>query len=420
MALHPATRNEFTVFEAMVMNVFSSQTVHQERQHAGGSPLPAERRGPAPVSDRRAQTARRVALQQLADNSVRHSGSGIIQRVVIPTYARSGRNAAQDKHEVDGMASKSASEPNAGAIAADFKSGGSLAGVAARENILLVGHGNIDSLNGYSGRDVADALKTRWSLPPAYAGNIRLTSCKAGDAGWFSHSLVRTISDNLRGYQATVEGLKGNVVTSPEDMPQPGLNRSLVNDDGTSLDTFNELHREYRNLIAARDRDYSMTQGSLAMLTISALETRLSMLRMQRAELLRKQGSAPVATGIMGFLSTAINAVTHAKTELEQIEDEIHAGETRLVHDKPGAEHRAQQDRHAVDQLYAQRIHAILAQIDAVAIPMFTDDRTVRDTPQDRDGRFTALLSDLSAAFIQFMEREAQPERPAAAGDDLV
>ena len=179
----------------------------------------------------------------------------MLQRRVIRVYKRDPKDqaaAAKDRREVDQMVQDDALAPHAGAVEDnDLAAGGSLADIKVPELIVVSGHGNVGRLNGYSGSDVASMLTKGWRLPPAYAGTLRLTSCKAGDDGVGflrrrDPNLVETVSSNLVGYAVTVEGMKGNVVVGGAGSAAEGIPRSTQSDQ--AFNEYKRLQAEWRAL----------------------------------------------------------------------------------------------------------------------------------------------------------------------------
>jgi hypothetical protein len=159
----------------------------------------------------------------------------MLQRRIIPVYMRrplSDESAKKDKEEVDGFARNAANVPDAAPVITQLFEPGDLRDIKPPEILVLTGHGNVGNLQGYSGAEVARVLKERWHLPKTYDGTLRIDSCKAGDKGGFLNptSLIEDVSNELQGYQVTVQGLSGNVVTPPKGLAGPGIPRSVADD----------------------------------------------------------------------------------------------------------------------------------------------------------------------------------------------
>jgi hypothetical protein len=146
----------------------------------------------------------------------------------------------------------------------DLANPGSLAGIQQPELSILAGHGNVSTMQGYNGGEIAGLLKGGWQLPQQYNGVTRIDSCLAGDrGGWttfFAASLVEDVSNALRGYAATVQGMKGSTATSGQDDPHPGMPRSV----GTPsrIDEYNRLLQDWVNLKRLRDQEFNSGANS--------------------------------------------------------------------------------------------------------------------------------------------------------------
>ncbi len=311
-----------------------------------------------------------------------------VQRAVIPVYLKAPPDAAEqtrDKLEVDQFATNSALGANAGTVRSDFATGGNISNVQAPEKVIVTGHGNVGTLNGYTGSEIAAGLKTAWALPKAYTGDILLSSCKAGDAGWFSSSLVASVSNELFGYQATVQGLKGNVVTGGANSSQPGVKRSVGSDENFAA--YKALEQSYRDLVALRDREYSGGAGGLSRSSAQLAELRLFTMKLN-LEKARKSGSS-VVSSLMNVLSGSLSEVEQITLDMAEVE------RARAGHQQVAAD-----EWQRVQLKYQARLTAILAQIDAVGIPLGDPTITVSHGPQDRQT--------LSNLWVDFLMRESE------------
>ena len=103
---------------------------------------------PAP---RAAGLADVVRLQQSIGNQ---AVARLLQRASSRSMtARPKADAARrtDQEEVDSFAQSATNIANAGPVVGDLASGGSLADIALPETIVVTGHGNVQTIQGYRG-----------------------------------------------------------------------------------------------------------------------------------------------------------------------------------------------------------------------------------------------------------------------------
>jgi hypothetical protein len=357
----------------------------------------------------RAAPARRPAQLNAQELLRLQAGAGnqavgrMLQRRVIKVYKRNPKdeNAAfKDHEEVNDMAKDDALAAYAGAVDAnDLPTGGSLAAINAPEMVVLSGHGNVGRFNGYNGSEVAELLKTKWNLPKAYAGNIRLNSCKAGDDGvtflrMRDPSLVETVSNSLVGYAATVEGMKGNVVVGGEDSASPGEPRSVGDDQAYA--NYGKIHREWKALKKLRDDELNFTGDGMSGPLAKAIGLQISVLEM---ELRQARQSAPNDTAIKAVLSWTTGASQLVQTLIEKI--------AALEEKQTIAQHKADVHTQLVMNKYADRLNAVLSALDKEGVPFGDVGLTVRHGPAQRPVPLMESLSQLSQAWVQFLQDEA-------------
>ncbi|ANH67683.1 hypothetical protein ABE85_09085 [Mitsuaria sp. 7] len=322
-----------------------------------------------------------------------------VQRAVIPVYHRRPADDTarqKDQAEVDKFAQDSSLGPDAGTVRAEFATGGSIAALQAPERLIVTGHGNVGTLNGYSGAEIASGLKTRWGLSKPYNGEIVLSSCKAGDSTWFSSSLVAEVSDNLFGYQAVVAGMKGNVVAGGANSTAPGVDRSVGSD--AALANYRALEQDYRDLVKRKDDEFKASEAWHADLSARILTLTLHDMEKRLAELPQEW-----------LVVEVFNAVRGSKTKTEQLAEDIADQKRKIAAD----ELTADAGRQRIAAKYQGAIDDILQRIDATGVPFGTAGVTVRHGPADR--------STLSNHWIAFLQSEAgDGESGDAAGVGIV
>jgi len=322
------------------------------------------------------------------------TASSIIQRAVIPVYLKNPPDEPtrkKDKDEVDQFAENSKLGSNAGDIKSDFKTGGSLAGISAPEKIILTGHGNVGTLNGYSASEVANGLISTWGLPKEYTGVLHLSSCKAGDSGYFSYlspSLVAGVSDSLFGYQATVEGLKGNVVTGVSLSTRPGVDRSVG--DNEAFESYKRLEQQYRDLKKRRDTEFSNGEGGLSELSAKSCQIKLQMMQM---ELKRLESAATTPSSLLSSLGSILSI---GATKLELLVQQIELQQLEVTKH----EQAAKSERDRIGLKYKGALDEILNQIDSLGIPFGDESVTVRHGPADRNT--------LANQWVDFLLKESE------------
>jgi len=319
----------------------------------------------------------------------------VVQRTVIPVYRKNPKDAsaqATDRAEVDQFAQESALGHNAGNIGNDLASGGNLMNIPNAEKVILAGHGNVNSLNGYTGSEVAGMLKNQWALPAAYTGVIRISSCKAGDKRgiFFPTSLVEDVSNSLHGYQATVEGLKGNVITGNANSAQPGVDRSLGSDQAFA--DYKRLEKAHKDLMAQREQEFSLSAGGVAAASVRGLELRIGLLEQ---ELRRHNTSNSLVSSVLAAVTGASSQIAEIKANIEQAQKQI-----------PELQQVAAAERVKVNAKYQQRLSALLAQINAAGVPFGDASVTVSHGPQDRNPNPFPKNS-LSYLWMDFLLKEA-------------
>jgi hypothetical protein len=285
------------------------------------------------------------------------------------------------------MATNAALGANAGAIDNnDLANPGSLVGIQAPEMVILAGHGNVSSMQGYNGEEIADKLKTGWQLPQHYNGVIRIDSCMAGDSGgWrmlFAASLIADVSNSLRGYAATVQGMKGSVTTGGENDPQPGMPRSLG--DPSRLEEYVRLRDEWSKLKRLRDQELNGGDGGWAATQARTAKLQLESLREQ----LKGQQKQGVVEASLTWVSSALTFVTPVTEQIERLE-------------KEQRDNQAIADVHAqkINAKYAQRMNDALAALNRAGIPFGDPSVTVTHGPADR--------ASLAEAWVTFLQQEA-------------
>ncbi|HEY8019494.1 MAG TPA: hypothetical protein VIH93_00240 [Thermoanaerobaculia bacterium] len=323
------------------------------------------------------------------------AGSEAIQRAVIPVYKRNPRNdgaRVEDQIQVDKFAIDSSQGPHAGAVRAELTAGGDLRGIDDAEKVILAGHGNVGRIQGYAGSEVATYLKTSWHLPKSYAGDLQISSCKAGDAGFLSFlnpSLVQSVSDNLLGYSATVVGLKGNVVTGSAESSAPGVDRSVGDD--RALARFRDLERTYRETVAARDSAFESRAG-LDVLGKRVAKVNIQRLQLEKSRLEREQSRESVLasafSSVSAFLSGGGGRV--AEIDREILQEQAKIARYDAVISGATAE---------VASEFQGPIAALRHELDSVGRPLGTADVTVRHTPADRET--------LGNQFVEFLLTES-------------
>jgi hypothetical protein len=313
----------------------------------------------------------------------------MLQRRVIKVHHRSKADseAATDRQQVEGMATRAALGPNAGAVDNNhLATPGSLAGIQAPEMVILAGHGNIATMQGYNGGEIAALLKDGWQLPQQYNGIIRIDACRAGDTGgWttlFAASLVADVSNALRGYAATVQGMKGNVATSGEEDPHPGMPRSVGSP--SRIDEYNRLLQAWVNLKRLRDRELAGGAGGWA-------ATQASIARLQLVTL-REQLKAQEKEGV---IAASLTWVTSALSQVTPLAERIASAE------KDERDNQAIADVHAqkVNAKWAQQLNDALAALDRAGVPFGDPSVTVSLGPADR--------VTLAEAWTTFLLQEA-------------
>jgi hypothetical protein len=280
---------------------------------------------PQPLKRATQQTVSPRKRTQPGRSSVRPASVAgpTIQRAIIPVYDRHPRNdeaRAQDRLEVDGHAQSVSHSANSGTIRSDLATGGNLGGIAAPERIIIVGHGSVGSINGYSGAEVANLLKTTWNLPRDYAGSIVLTSCKSGDSTWYSNSLVKSVYDNLRGYSANVEGLKGNVTTGGQHDPVRGQIRSVGSD--AAFARYKQLKADYAAAKHACDQEIDRRCGMNRLLR-NREELSIGMLELEQRQLQSAQSKQSAVASVFSAVSSMATGSSTPSARLAAIDDEI-------------------------------------------------------------------------------------------------
>jgi hypothetical protein len=319
----------------------------------------------------------------------------MLQRRVIPVYNRAPEDKEagdKDRREVDQFAKEAALLANNGAIDKDLPSGGSLVGVPPTERIVVTGHGGVGTLQGYSGGEVAEMLVKKWQLPKAYSGTLRLDSCKAGDTGpiWYvDSSLVETVSNTLLGYQVTVEGMKGNVITGGPNSARPGEPRS-VGDDQAHAD-YKRLQKVWHDLEKIRDEAIQKGPSGEALQRAQLASLHLFTLREELKSL--DPGD--------GLVAQMISLTFGASNRMEQIREEIAVTEKKQQADTA----LAKTERDLVEQQYGVWIQKALDQMDAVGVLWGDSKLTVTHGPKEREAwSFSGAISYMSGETSRLQE----------------
>jgi hypothetical protein len=303
----------------------------------------------------------------------------MLARAVIPVYHRRPKNeqaGQKDRREVDQFAQDASSAPNAGNVRSELSVGGSIAGVKEPELIILTGHGNVQSMNSYSGVELADKLKTTWGLKPEFAGELRILSCKAGSPGegFFginASSLVDDVSNALQGYKVTVSGLKGNVIIPLKASAVPGLPRSLTSD--TALATYNDLEKSYRELERQCNAEFMDSPGGAAQMNAGGARAAIGPLEF-------KLRMVPRDTG--GVVEGLLNAVMRTKTAFEVIQEQIEAEKQSAAKNQAIAD----AERLRIDRKWAPKLKKVLDEMNEMGTPFGHSQVTVRVGPDHRKG----------------------------------
>jgi hypothetical protein len=329
---------------------------------------------PERLAARRPDSAQQLlALQRTMGNQ---AVGRMLQRAVIPVYQRAPKDEkakGEDFSQVNRFARNAATGPNAGAVQNDLVAGGDLSAVQPPEKIILTGHGSIQSMQGYSGSELAGMLKSKWNLQPTFAGELRIDACEAGDkgSGWFGFyaaSLVDDVSNALQGHQVTVTGLKGPVITPHGKSAVPGVTRSLTS--SAALDKYNELDAAWRKLDEARKLDYELG-GGIAELAADSAQLNLGMLELELGRLKREGGS---------MIGSVLSFVKLAKSDVEVIQEKMAAEKANMTKNKDFA---ASETRR-LDLLYGAEMKKILQQMDAMGVPFGDASVTVSHGPAER------------------------------------
>lgn len=325
---------------------------------------------PAPMPVEALLNAQRTAGNQAVGR--------MLARAVIPVYHRAPKNEEakrKDRGDVDQFAQSALSGPNAGGLRSELTAGGTVAAVKLPEKIILCGHGNVQSMQGYSGVELADKLKTAWGLNPAYDGEIRIDSCKAGDTGGLfgfnATSLVEDVSNALQGFGVTVSGMKGSTITGLPNSAIPGMPRSLTSD--RALDEYNKLEQIYKELERKRNADFQSGPGGFAETIAGSARLQLNLLEM-RLKALEKKGE-PTLTGLLSMVGIT-------KSSMEEILEQI-ADETKTRDENTAT---AEAERIRVNLKYGKRIEAVLDKMNDMGTPFGNSLVTVRHGPEQRKG----------------------------------
>ena len=300
----------------------------------------------------------------------------VLQRVVIPVYQRAPKTDKakfDDWEQVDRFATNAATGPHAGAVQSDLVAGGDLSAVQPPEKIILTGHGSIQSMQGYSGSELAGMLKAKWNLQQAFAGELRIDACKAGDqgSGWlgfYASSLVDDVSNALQGHQVTVTGLKGPVITPHGKSAVPGVTRSLTSSD--ALDKYNQLDEAWRKLDETRKLEYERG-GGMAELAAKSAELNLGLLDLELSRLKREGGS---------MIGDVLSFVKLAKSDVEVLQEKIAAEKANITKNKDFAASETKR----LDLVYGAEMKKILQKMDAMGVPFGDPSVTVSHGPAER------------------------------------